>query len=84
MVIALNAKDWESLGNDAHNLKGISANLGVMRVSALATRLEAHVKERKEESVDLSFHELQEAISELVIQFEDLLSPLKKLNEEIY
>jgi CheY-like chemotaxis protein len=84
MGIALNAKDWESLGNDAHNLKGISANLGVMRVSALATRLEAHVKERKEESVDLSFHELQGAISELVIQFEDLLSPLKKIKEEIY
>jgi two-component system sensor histidine kinase/response regulator len=82
MGIAVNAKDWESLGNYAHNLKGISANLGAMKVSGLAARLEARARERAEESVHLSFHELREAVSELINQFENLLSPLKNPTEK--
>ena len=49
MEKALNMKDWEILGNEAHKLKGISANLGAMQVSNLASQLEARSSERTEQ-----------------------------------
>jgi CheY-like chemotaxis protein/HPt (histidine-containing phosphotransfer) domain-containing protein len=77
MDVALNEKDWESLGNEAHNLKGISANLGAVKVSTLAARLEARARERTEELIHSSFQDLRGAISELVDLFPGLLSTFK-------
>lgn len=74
---ALNLKDWSSLENEAHNLKGISANLGVVKISHLAARLEVQSKERIEKPVHSTLSEITEAISELADQAPGILSPIK-------
>jgi CheY-like chemotaxis protein len=40
MANNLDANDWKGLSNKAHNLKGVSANFGIMQLSELAARLD--------------------------------------------
>ncbi len=68
MEKALNTKDWEILGNEAHKLKGISANLGAMQVSNLASQLEARSSERTEQEAFTIMREIANAISILGAQ----------------
>lgn len=44
--------DWENLYRAAHNLKGVSANLGALQLSEHAGRLEKQVKEGYNETVE--------------------------------
>jgi len=77
MEKALNMKDWESLGNEAHKLKGISANLGAMQVSNLASQLEASSSERTEQEAFTVMREIADAISILGNQAPNLRSTEK-------
>ena len=77
MEKALNMKDWESLGNEAHKLKGISANLGAMQVSNLASQLEASSSERTEQEAFTVMREIADAISILGDQAPNLRSAEK-------
>jgi len=81
MVIALNSEEWEFLGNEAHNLKGISANLGAMKVSTLASRLEVRSNERMEEKAQSTLCEMEKAISELLNQAPSILFPFESFRE---
>ena len=77
MEKALNMKDWESLGNEAHKLKGISASLGAMQVSNLASQLEASSSERTEQEAFTVMREIADAISILGNQAPNLRSTEK-------
>jgi CheY-like chemotaxis protein/HPt (histidine-containing phosphotransfer) domain-containing protein len=74
MEKALNIKDWESLGNEAHKLKGISANLGAMQVSNLASQLEASSRESTEQEAFTIMRKIADAISILGDQAPNLRS----------
>lgn len=74
MEKAINMKDWELLGNEAHKLKGISANLGAMQVSNLASQLEAKSSERTEQEAFTIMREIANAISILGDQAKNLRS----------
>ena len=39
--------NWKDLNNDAHNLKGVSANYGAKQLSFLAARLEENSQQQK-------------------------------------
>jgi CheY-like chemotaxis protein/HPt (histidine-containing phosphotransfer) domain-containing protein len=78
MTIALNAEAWELLGNEAHNLKGISANLGAGKISNRASQLEAQSRERTEEPAHSTLREIEDAISELMEQAPHIISMLLK------
>jgi CheY-like chemotaxis protein/HPt (histidine-containing phosphotransfer) domain-containing protein len=73
---ALDLKDWDLLGNEAHKLKGISANLGAKQISMLASQLEAQSKDRTDGPARSTLDEVAEAISKLIDQAPNMLSKL--------
>jgi len=82
MVNALKAEDWRVLGNEAHNLKGISANLGAMLISNLASQLEAQSREGIEKPVNSTLYEIEDAITELVDHYPNIVSMNKSIKKE--
>ncbi len=72
MEKALYMKDWELLGNEAHKLKGISANLGAMQLSTLASQLEASSSEPTEQEAFTVMRKIAGAISILEDQAPNL------------
>jgi CheY-like chemotaxis protein len=62
---AVAAREAETLGEAAHQLKGSSSNFGAERVVAAALRLEQMGTARCFDEADLAFRELEEALAEL-------------------
>ena len=82
MTQELNAGNWELLLNDAHNLKGISANLGLMKLSNLSARLENQAMDKAEEKagatlhlMDVNLKEINEVTPQMIANF---IEPLVK------
>ena len=59
-------KDWESLYRAAHNLKGVSANLGALQLSEHAGRLEKQVNEGYNDAVEGLLNEVLNAARTLM------------------
>jgi HPt (histidine-containing phosphotransfer) domain-containing protein len=51
-------KDMDGLSRAAHNLKGVSANLGVLRISTQAQRLEKQVTQGYTESIEALLNDI--------------------------
>lgn len=56
-------KDQEGLSRAAHNLKGVSASLGALRMSAQAQRLEKQVTQGYTESIEALLNDISATIS---------------------
>jgi two-component system sensor histidine kinase/response regulator len=59
-------RDWESLYRAAHNLKGVSANLGALQLSEHAGRLEKQVQDGYNETVEGLLNEVLNAARKLM------------------
>lgn len=59
-------KDWNMLQRTIHNLKGMSANLGILIVSEIAGELDAELKAKKYEDISFKLNKLIEIISESI------------------
>ena len=58
-------KDMDSLGRAAHNLKGVSANLGALQLSEHAQRLEKQVTQGYTDSIDALLTDISSSIEKL-------------------
>ena len=67
------AGDLSGLSRKAHNLKGVSANLGAIRLSKLANRLERCCKENQPRLSEDVLKEIKESISDLRVKVMDFL-----------
>lgn len=73
---ALAADDWETARRRAHTVKGVSANLGALRLHAGAVALEQALGERRaREMVDAALFVFDAALQELVGELEKKLPP---------
>ncbi len=70
---ALSSSDWVALANRAHNLKGISANLGAMQISRLAVQLENFAKKQEVENAMMVVQQIEGKINELDSRKDQLL-----------
>jgi len=73
----LNERDMESLSRSAHNLKGVSSNLGVLQLSQHAGILENRASEGYTESVTLEMKKLKTMVDEFIRDASDFLSGAK-------
>jgi PAS domain S-box-containing protein len=62
---ALAAKDWVTLANKAHQIKGGSASIAVRSMSEMAAKLEQQAKANKLEGVDELISELERILGQL-------------------
>jgi CheY-like chemotaxis protein/HPt (histidine-containing phosphotransfer) domain-containing protein len=62
---ALEDRQWKILGDQAHNLKGVAANFGVMRISTLARQIDEASREQQIESVQQLIQKIENAIVDL-------------------
>lgn len=69
---AVQAKDMETLGNDAHQFKGAAANLGAKAIAHVALQLEQMGKNGSIEYADEALGELDQAISAFNQYFEKI------------
>ena len=67
------ASDYKALTDNAHNLKGVSANLGAMQLSALALRLERQSLASDSQSIESTLQDLYGMITELQETAQDYL-----------
>ncbi len=67
------ACDLSGLSRKAHNLKGVSANLGAIRLTKLANRLERCCKENQPQLSENVLKEINESVSDLRIRVMDFL-----------
>jgi len=65
LEIAFGTQNWEMLVNEAHKLKGISANLGAMELSYLAGELDIIARERTGDRVPGYFRKIKKATARL-------------------
>lgn len=56
-------KDMDGLSRAAHNLKGVSANLGVLRISELAQKLEKQVSQGYTESIEALLNDISAQVT---------------------
>lgn len=70
---ASNLNDWEFLENEAHNLKGISANLGAKKISAIASMLESLSEKGDDSSIKSTLVELKGALSEFELKVRNMI-----------
>ena len=73
LLSAARINDWKVLEIEAHNLKGISANLGAKKVSTIASQLESNSKEGFEASVKDGLNELKAAMSEFELKIHGMI-----------
>ncbi len=59
------SKKWKRLADQAHNLKGVAANFGVMKVSSYARQIDTHAQAGQEQPIDGLIQKIEESISEL-------------------
>ena len=60
-------KNWKLLADQSHNLKGVAANFGVMKIAALARRIDAYSQEEHSQSIPEMIRQIEFAIDELRI-----------------
>ncbi len=67
------AGNLEDLGRKAHDLKGVSANLGAMRLSKLAKQLEKYCREKQNRPAETAFLSIKENVLQLQSAIVDFL-----------
>ena len=60
-------KNWKLLADQSHNLKGVAANFGVMKISGIARRIDAYSQEEHSQSIPEMIRQIEFAIDELRI-----------------
>ena len=60
-------KNWKLLADQSHNLKGVAANFGVMKISGIARRIDAYTQEEHYQSISEMINEIELSIDELKI-----------------
>jgi two-component system sensor histidine kinase/response regulator len=60
-------RNWKLLADQSHNLKGVAANFGVMKISGLARRIDSYSQEEHSQSIPEMIKQIELAISELQI-----------------
>lgn len=68
------AGNWKALSDKAHNLKGVSANLGAMQLSTLAYALDRQSMDRQGDSVDNTLTTIGHVIDQLKTIASDIIS----------
>ncbi len=64
---ALEGHEWKPLSDQAHNLKGVAANFGVMRISVLARKIDEASQAEQADLIKSSIQNIVEAMSDLEI-----------------
>jgi len=59
---AIKGKDFKTISETAHSLKGSSGNLGLTRVYELSSEIERFAKEEKTEDIEKLYRELEEEL----------------------
>ncbi len=65
----------KGLAAQAHNLKGVSANLGAMQLSISASQLERYCKDNRKQLVEATLTEIKNMVSALQTEVMDFLKP---------
>ncbi len=70
-------RNWKLLASQSHNLKGVAANFGAMKISGLARRIDAYSQEEHAQPIPELINHIELSIEELRIARDSIKNEIK-------